>query len=173
MLKRGIKVCPVTTKKPSVLVVDDQATVIKVMERMLSPDYLVLTAKSGASAIEIARIKLPDVILLDMVMPEMDGIEVCQQLRKDPMTAGIPVIFVTSMDDRHNEEIGLRAGAVDYITKPPTAGIVRARVRVHLEKNRQSRFIQALASGYLNDPEKIRAEARALMLTTDSDTPPG
>lgn len=152
-----------TGKKPTVLVVDDQATVIKVMERMLSPDYTVLTARSGASALEIARMKLPDVILLDMVMPEMNGIEVCLQLRKDPMTASIPVIFVTSMDDRHNEETGFRAGAVDYITKPPSPGIVRARVRVHLEKNRQSRFIRAIATGYLNDPEKIRQEAKALI----------
>ncbi len=152
-----------TAKKSTVLVVDDQATVIKVMERMLSPEYTVLTAKSGKAALELARIKLPDLILLDMVMPEMDGIEVCQQLRKDPLTQSIPVIFVTSMDDRHNEETGFRAGAVDYITKPPSPGIVQARVRVHLEKNRQARFIQAIATGYLNDPEKIRQEAKALI----------
>lgn len=152
-----------TVKKPTVLVVDDQVTVIKVMERMLSPEYTILAARTGASALEIARMKLPDLILLDMVMPEMNGIEVCQQLRKDPLTSSIPVIFVTSMDDRHNEETGFRAGAVDYITKPPSPGIVRARVRVHLEKNRQSRFIHAIATGYLNDPEKIRLEAKALI----------
>lgn len=156
-----------TTRKATVLVVDDQATVIKVMERMLGDDYVVLTAKSGASALEIARGKRPDLILLDMVMPEMNGIEVCQQLRKDPLTASIPVIFVTSMDDRHNEETGFRAGAVDYITKPPSPGIVRARVNVHLQKNRQARFIQAIATGYLNDPEKIREEAKALIARED------
>tara|TARA_R110002072_G_scaffold103600_3_gene227289 strand:- start:9977 stop:10450 length:474 start_codon:yes stop_codon:yes gene_type:complete len=155
----------VTTKKATVLVVDDQETVIKVMERMLGDVYTVITARSGQSAIDLARMKLPDIILLDMVMPEMDGIEVCGLLRKDPITSGIPVIFVTSMDDRHNEETGLRAGAVDYITKPPSPGIVRARVAVHLEKNRQARFIQAIATGYLSDPEKIRTEARALLST--------
>ena len=146
--------------KPTILVVDDQETVIKVMERMLSDAYQVLIAKSGKSAIEIARNKLPDLILLDMVMPEMDGIEVCQRLGKDPLTTGIPVIFVTSMDDRHNEETGFRAGAVDYITKPPSPAIVRARVGVHLERNRQAKFIQKVASGFLNDPEAIRIEAK-------------
>ncbi|MFT7091927.1 MAG: putative two-component system response regulator [Candidatus Azotimanducaceae bacterium] len=156
-----------TTKKATVLVVDDQTTVIRVMERMLSDEYIVLTAKSGAAALEIARGKRPDLILLDMVMPEMNGIQVCKHLRKDPLTASIPVIFVTSMDDRHNEETGFRAGAVDYISKPPSPGIVRARINVHLEKNRQARFIQAIATGYLNDPEKIREEAKALIAIVD------
>lgn len=150
-------------KKPTILIVDDQETVIKVMERMLSGPYELLVAKSGESALEIAKNKLPDLILLDMVMPGMDGIEVCQRLVADPLTTGIPVIFVTSMDDRHNEETGFRAGAVDYITKPPSPAIVLARVGVHLERNRQAKFIQAVASGYLSDAEAIRTEAKALV----------
>ena len=150
-------------KKASVLVVDDQTTVIRVMERMLSDEYVVLAATSGMLALEIAQNKLPDLILLDMVMPEMSGIDVCKQLRSNPLTKNIPVIFVTSMDDRHNEETGFRAGAVDYISKPPSPGIVLSRVKVHLERNRQAKFIQALASGYLNDPEQIRAAAKALL----------
>lgn len=149
--------------KSTILVVDDQETVIKVMERMLGDDYDLLIAKSGASALEIARNKLPDLILLDMVMPEMDGIEVCQRLVKEPLTSDIPVIFVTSMDDRHNEETGFKAGAADYITKPPSPAIVRARVDVHLERQRQVKFIQAVASGYINDAEGIRLGAKALL----------
>ena len=149
--------------KAKVLLVDDQDTVIKVMERMLSDHYEIMSAKSGQSALEIARYKLPDIILLDMVMPEMDGIEVCQRLGADPLTASIPVIFVTSMDDKHNEETGLRAGAVDYITKPPSPAIVLARVKVHLERMRQAKFIQAVASGYLSDPEVIRGQAKEIL----------
>ena len=149
--------------KPTILVVDDQETVIKVMERMLSDTYQVLTARTGMSALEVARNKLPDLILLDMVMPEMSGIEVCQRLSKDPITAGIPVIFVTSMDDRHNEETGFRAGALDYITKPPSPAVVLARVGVHLERKRQTEFIQAIATGYLSDAEIIRIQAKALL----------
>lgn len=149
--------------KATVLVIDDQTTVIKVMERMLRDEYAVLVAKSGQSGLEVARNRLPDLILLDMVMPEMDGIEVCQRLKKDPLTSSIPVIFVTSMDDRHNEETCFRAGAVDYITKPPSPGIVQSRVRVHLQKNRLTKFIQSLATGYLSDPEDIRLQAKALL----------
>lgn len=158
-----IKEGDLSVNKAKVLLVDDQDTVIKVMERMLSDHYEIMSAKSGKSALEIARNKLPDLILLDMVMPEMDGIEVCQRLRKDPVTAGIPVIFVTSMDDRHNEETGFRAGAVDYISKPPSPAIVHARVKVHLERNRQAKFIQALATGYLSDPEQIRSQAKDIL----------
>ncbi|MFN3237426.1 MAG: PleD family two-component system response regulator [Pseudomonadales bacterium] len=167
MLNRSMDEDGDPVDKAKVLVVDDQETVIKVMERMLGDTYEVIVAKSGESALEMARNKLPDLILLDMVMPEMNGIEVCQRLRKDPLTSGIPVIFVTSMDDRHNEETGLKAGAVDYISKPPTPGIVHARVKVHLEKNRQAKFIQAVASGYYSNPEQIRNQAKALMASAD------
>ena len=90
-----MKIPIVTTKKATVLVVDDQRTMIKLMERMLSDEYTVLTAKSGKSAIETARMKLPDIILLDTVMPEMSAIEVCQLLRKDPMTCAIATCYLS------------------------------------------------------------------------------
>ncbi len=152
-----------TETKPTILVVDDQHTVIRVMERMLKPDYQVLTAASGEDALEIAQAKLPDIILLDMVMPGMSGIEVCKKLGADPLTRKIPIIFVTAMDDRHNEESALKAGAVDYIPKPPSPAIVRARVEVHLNVTRQTRFIEAVASGYLSDPEAIRQTAKEIL----------
>ncbi len=142
---------------------DDQNTARRVLERMLSDDYNILTAGSGEEGLEIAQDKLPDLILLDMVMPNMSGIEVCEELKSDLLTRKIPVIFVTSMDDRHNEETGLKAGAVDYIPKPPSPGIVHARVRVQLERTTQNRFIEAVASGYLSDPEKIRQTAKNLL----------
>ena len=147
----------------TILVVDDQNTARRVMERMLSTEFTVITAGSGESAIEIAKAKLPDLILLDLVMPGMTGIEVCQKLQSDPLTRKIPVIFITSMDDRHNEETGFKVGAVDYISKPPSPGIVHARVRVHLERTRHTRFIEAIASGYISDPEKIRQTAKELL----------
>ena len=153
-----------TNKKPVILVIDDQVTVIRVMERMLADDYEVISATSGESGITIASEKLPDLILLDMVMPGLSGIEVCQKLSNDPLSRNIPIIFVSAMDDRHNEESGFRAGAVDYINKPPSPAIVRARIKVHLEKTRQTKFIEAVASGYLSDLEKIRGTAKALLV---------
>lgn len=149
--------------KPVILVVDDQTTVVRVLGRMLSEDYVVLAATSGPKALEIAEAQRPDLILLDMVMPEMSGIEVCQKLKENPATQMIPVIFVTSMDDRHNEARGFKAGAADYISKPPSAEIVHARVAVHLAVNRQVKFLQRLADGELDVPSSLRDEARRVL----------
>ncbi|MDZ7685223.1 MAG: response regulator [Gammaproteobacteria bacterium] len=149
--------------KPVVLVVDDQTTVVRVLGRMLSDQYIVHVATTGERALEIAEEKVPDLILLDMVMPGMSGIEVCLKLKENPATHHIPVIFVTSMDDRHNEARGFKAGAADYISKPPSPEIVHARVAVHLAINRQVRFLQELASGALDVPEPVSAEARRLL----------
>ena len=92
----------------------------------------------------------------------MSGIEACRKLSAGPLTRKIPIIFVTSMEDKHNEESALKAGAVDYISKLPAPGVVRALVAVHLEKTRQSRLIEAIASSYISDPEKIRETAKEL-----------
>lgn len=150
-------------EKPVILVVDDQTTVVRVLGRMLSDTYIVHVATSGERAIEIAEEKEPDLILLDMVMPQMSGIDVCQKLKEKDVTRNIPVIFVTSMDDRHNEARGFKAGAVDYITKPPSPEIVRARVAVHLAVHRQFHFLKQLAAGELSDPAEIQRQAEAIL----------
>ncbi len=151
------------TEKPVILVVDDQTTVVRVLGRMLSDMYIVHVATNGERAIEIAEEKQPDLILLDMVMPQMSGIEVCIRLKETPATQNIPVIFVTSMDDRHNEARGFKAGAVDYITKPPSPEIVHARVAVHLAVNRQVRFIERVARGEIETAEEIARQAREIL----------
>lgn len=149
--------------KPVILVVDDQTTVVRVLGRMLSEDYVVHAATSGQRALEIAEEQVPDLILLDMVMPEMSGIEVCQILKQNDRTQHIPVIFVTSMDDRHNEARGFKAGAADYISKPCSPEIVHARVAVHLAINRQVRFLKRLADGEITDPDKIASMAARVL----------
>lgn len=148
-----------------ILVVDDQTTVVRVMGRMLSDAYTVHVATTGERALEIAEEKVPDLILLDMVMPQMSGIDVCLRLKENPVTQHIPVIFVTSMDDHHNEARGFKAGAVDYITKPPSPEIVLARVSVHLAINRQTRFLEQLAGGHITDPQEIRTGAQTVLDT--------
>ena len=149
--------------KAVILVVDDQTTVVRVMGRMLSESYIVHVATSGERALKIAEEKVPDIILLDMVMPQMSGIDVCIHLKQNPVTQHIPVIFVTSMDDHHNEARGFKAGAVDYITKPPSPEIVHARVAVHLAINRQTRFLEKLVEGDITDLDQIRANARTVL----------
>jgi putative two-component system response regulator len=153
----------VEKSKSVILIVDDQKTAIHVMQRMLQDEYIVLTANGGELGLEAAREKQPDLILLDMVMPGLSGIEVCQQLVADPLTQKIPIIFVTSMDDSHNEAGGLKAGAIDYIFKPPAPGVVLARVKIHLQQYRLTRFVESLASGDLSDIEAIQTQAKRLL----------
>lgn len=149
--------------KPLILVVDDQATIIRIMSNILRPTYDVCVATNGRKAIEIAKEQRPDLILLDNMMPEMTGVETCLELQKDEQTRSIPVIFVTAMDDKHNEQMGFKSGAVDYMIKPPTEELVHARVSVHLKNQRQRYFLQQLASGEISDLDQIKAGAEHLL----------
>ncbi len=118
----------------TVLVVDDTPQNLSIMGELLQPFYRVRIANSGEKALRAARSEpRPDLILLDVMMPGMDGYEVLRQLRADVATRDMPVIFVTAMDGSSNEEYGLSLGAVDYITKPVIPAIVLARVRAQLE----------------------------------------
>lgn len=148
---------------PLIQVVDDQTTVVRILANMLQPEYKVCVATSGNMALTVANEQVPDLILLDMMMPDLTGIEVCKSLKQNPVTQHIPIIFVTSMDDKHNEEAGLRAGAVDYINKPPSPMVVKRRVSIQLAHARQIRFLEALASGEINQPDDIQRQARLLL----------
>ncbi len=115
-----------------ILVVDDQADNLQILKHILSDDYHLFFAKDGYRAIELAKRQRPDLILLDIMMPEIDGFETCRLLKADRETAKIPVIFVTALADHEDESKGLACGAVDYITKPVCPEVVLARVKTHL-----------------------------------------
>ena len=117
---------------PQILVVDDEASNLQLLRHILQDQYRLLFAKDGPRALELARSEDPQLILLDVMMPGMTGYETCKLLKADPATAAIPVIFVTALNDTDDELVGFEAGAVDYITKPVSPPIVRARVRTHL-----------------------------------------
>lgn len=118
----------------TLLIVDDEPANLAVLAQTLQPHYRVRAANSGARALQAARsAPRPDLILLDVMMPDLDGYAVLQQLRADPASRDIPVIFVTALDDDANEERGLRLGAIDYIGKPIKPAVVLARVATHLE----------------------------------------
>lgn len=127
----------------TILVVDDTPENLTVLGELLETEYRVRVANSGVRALKIAESQpQPDLILLDVMMPEMDGYEVLRQLRARPSTRDIPVVFVTAMDATEEEEHGLEAGAVDYITKPIRPTIVLARVRTQLEVKRARDFLK-------------------------------
>ncbi|HQN19877.1 MAG TPA: PleD family two-component system response regulator [Syntrophobacteraceae bacterium] len=132
--------------RQTVLIVDDAPANIELLSEVLESEYEVLFALSGEDGLNIAFEEAPDLILLDIVMPQMDGYEVCARLKADPRTQTIPVIFVTAMDLEEDETKGLALGAIDYITKPIRPPIVRARVRNHLELKRYRDLLERLTT---------------------------
>jgi diguanylate cyclase (GGDEF)-like protein len=128
-----------------VLIVDDQPANVRVMAEALSDAYEIFFATSGAKALEIAAGAGIDLILLDVVMPGLDGFETCSCLKADERTSAIPVIFVTAREETSDEARGFDVGAVDYITKPIRPTVVRARVRMQLELKRARDLLERLA----------------------------
>ena len=142
---------PFKDRRPSILLVDDEPANLHVLKHILHDDYRLLFARDGERALELASSEHPQLILLDVMMPGTTGHEVCTRLKADPRTEAIPVIFVTALANPEDEALGFELGAVDYISKPVSAPIVRARVRTHLslvraEVLRQTRLniVQAL-----------------------------
>lgn len=136
---------PPRAERPRLLVVDDQPINIQLLYQIFQADHEVFAATDGAEALAFCRETPPDLVLLDVVMPGMDGLEVCRRLRADPATADLPVIFVTAQSDPADETAALDAGGVDFITKPVNPAVVRARVHTHLTLKAQSDFLRALA----------------------------
>ncbi len=131
--------------RPRLLVVDDQPINIQTLYQIFHADHEVFMATSGEQALAFCRSNpLPDLILLDVVMPGLDGLAVCQQLKADPVLANIPVIFVTACMDPADETRALEAGGVDFITKPVNPMVVRARVKTHLTLKAQEDFLRSL-----------------------------
>ncbi|ACS86888.1 diguanylate cyclase domain-containing protein [Musicola paradisiaca] len=118
--------------KPKVLIVDDQPINIRILHEVFTEQFDVLMATSGEKALEQVRTQTPDLILLDIVMPGMDGYEVCRRLKADPLTELIPVIFITSQTEAEVEAYGFEVGAADFISKPINPAVVRARVMTQL-----------------------------------------
>lgn len=134
-----------TQQAQKVLIADDDGINRQVLATLLKPDHVVLLAKSGEQAIERAQRHLPDLIMLDVMLPDMDGYEVLRRLRAAPATAQIEVIFITGRGRPEDEAKGLMLGAADYITKPFNSTVVMARVATHLQVVRQRRLLEHLA----------------------------
>ncbi len=151
-----------TLSKYTVLIVDDAETNLDMLAEILRDEYHIMAARSGAEALKMTSQKLPDLILLDIMMPEMDGYEVIRKLKDDPATWDIPVIFVTAMAEVADETTGFELGAVDYITKPISSAIVKARVRSQLLLKQSQK---KLADQNLLLEDKVRERTGRLVST--------
>jgi diguanylate cyclase (GGDEF)-like protein len=146
-------------KRPKILIVDDDPLSLRVLSDVLSTDYEVLEATSGRKALEIAsQANQPDLIVMDITMPEMDGYEVCRKLKENPQTRDIPVIFLTAKGEMEDEEMALNIGAVDYIAKPFRIPIIRARVRTHMSLKLKTDELEriSLVDSLTNIPNRRR-----------------
>ena len=141
-----------------ILVVDDTPANVRILLEAFCDDQMVVVAPNGEQALELAVTEAPDLILLDVVMPGIDGYEVCRRLKANPDTANIPVIFITGRNEEQDEIKGLELGAVDYITKPFSLPIVRTRVRTHLELKhlRDQLERQSMVDGLTGIPNRRR-----------------
>jgi len=154
------------TNAETILIVDDNLTNLGVLfAHLRSVGFKVLVAENGRSAINRARLALPDIILLDILMPGMDGFETCHRLKEDPLTRDIPVILMTALTDTENKVKGFSTGAVDYITKPAQYEEVTARINTHLT----IRKLQNNLEMRLKEREKLIAELDAYAQTVAHD----
>ena len=122
-----------TAARPTVLIVDDAPENLMVMESILSKDYSLKLFNDSSDALDYAFANPPDLILLDILMPKIDGFEVCRRIKANPELVDIPVIFITSKNEDEYEEMGFSVGASDFIHKPINAPILLARVKTHLK----------------------------------------
>lgn len=132
-------------QKPRILIVDDERFNINTLHAALKTDYRIMVAMSGEQALSAIERKLPDLILLDINMPGMDGYEVCRRVKQNEDTQHIPVVFISALSDSDNESYGLDLGASDYISKPFNVKVVRARVRTQIRLKQQSDLLAAYA----------------------------
>jgi putative two-component system response regulator len=141
-----------------ILIVDDEPANLAILRQILSPHYPLVFAKSGSEALAATEKHAPALILLDILMPDMDGYAVCRKLKASPQTENIPVIFITGLSEVGDEATGFEAGAVDYIVKPVSPAIVLARVRTHLSLVSAAQLEKSYydAIGMLGEASKLK-----------------
>lgn len=152
----------------TILIVDDTTDNIKLLAECLVPQFKIHIAKSGQAALDSIHIKKPDLILLDIMMPNVGGFEVCQQLKREPWTRNIPIIFITALDNPQEKIKAFQLGAVDYITKPFQAEEVLARINTHLKINWLQKQLQSHNSKLTADNLFLKAKIEARSQTIDT-----
>jgi putative two-component system response regulator len=144
-------------ERPTILIVDDERFYLDVLIELLSNNYEVLVAKNGQQALKRAESKhSPDLILMDILMPEMDGYEVCRRLKNNSLTRKIPIIFLTAKSEEQDELKGFELGAVDYITKPISPPLLKSRVKTHIALSKQRYALEQLVMERTREIEQTK-----------------
>jgi DNA-binding response OmpR family regulator len=143
-----------TTTKKTILTIDDSPEVLNVVKNLLSKDYTVKGAINGPTGLKIAESQSPDLILLDIMMPEMDGYEVCRQLKANPKTTNIPIIFLTGQDTLMEEAKGLMVGAADFLLKPIEPRLLSIRINLQLAQVKRWKEREAVLLEQISRLEK-------------------
>lgn len=151
-----------SSKRPTVLLVDDEPFNLSLLDGVLSRDYIIQTAGNGPEALELAFASPPDLILIDVMMPVMDGFEVCRRLKENAATMHVPVIFITAKNEIKDEELGFAVGASDFIHKPISAPIVAARVRTHIKIKFMQDFLRSENAKLLENASEKSSELQQL-----------
>ncbi|MEY4100015.1 MAG: hypothetical protein RL300_1186 [Pseudomonadota bacterium] len=154
--------------KPRILTIDDTPANLQMLAAALARDFSIQIATSGAMGLELVAKSMPDLILLDVMMPEMDGHEVCRRLKADPRSRAIPVIFLSALDDTHSESVGLALGAADYISKPIDVEITRQRIYNLLEREQLRREVEANRDQLQQLVSELKETAASLEATVAS-----
>ena len=144
MLKQLLDGFPNQAARPKILVVDDQPINIHMINEIFKQDLEVLMATTGRAGIDLCQSQAPDLVILDVMMPDMTGYDVCQALKADPATRDIPVIFLTSLSEERDEIYGFELGAVDFINKPISPIVVKSRVATHLRLKLQTDLLRSI-----------------------------
>jgi len=152
----------ISSERPTVLVIDDEPFNLSLMEGVLNKDYTVQTASNAPEALKLAFANPPDLILVDVMMPVMDGFEVCRRLKSNATTMHVPVIFITAKNEIKDEELGFAVGASDFIHKPISAPIVAARVRTHLKIKFMQDYLRSENAKLLANASEKSAELQQL-----------
>ncbi|MFH2132042.1 MAG: response regulator [bacterium] len=151
--------------KPSILIVDDEPDYLEILIDALKDDYRIKVAKNGGDALKVAKKeKSFNLILLDVLLPDASGYEICQQLKEDPRTAQIPIIFITAVSDVGHEAKGLELGAIDYIAKPFSIPIVKARIKHHLKRELYRNHLEELVTELTTELAKANSSLNEMIL---------
>ena len=140
-----------------ILIVDDEPTTIKLLEAALKGDYEICSSLNGFDAIQQVKIQIPDLILLDVMMPDMNGYDVCRTIKSDEMSSAIPIIFLTAVDTLEGEVKGLGVGGIDFLKKPVNLELLRLRIHNHLELKRQNDLLREQMELLFRQKEELEA----------------